>query len=283
MRGPLPLIALLTAFLNPAPLLAGPAVPPLENYGWGLPVQASTYAREIDLGLWIIHIAMVLIFVLWGIFFTYLLVRYRHRAGTAARGGDSHESLMGLMPDFAVMVFEIGLILFYAIPSWSRIKMAVPEGPETVQLEVVAEQFAWNVHYPGADGRFGRRDAKFIHFANPLGLDPDDPAGADDVATANEMHLPVDRPAVLQLTSKDVIHSFFVPEFRIKQDAVPGMKIPVWMQPNRAGVYEIGCAQLCGFGHSLMRGAVVVETAEEFAAWLQTRAPKKPKAETGDW
>lgn len=264
--------------------MTAPLTPPPSNYGWGLPIAASTFAGEIDFGIYLIHAAMILIFVLWGIFFAYLLIRYRAKPGVPAQGGDSHESMMGLMPDFAVMVFEIGLILFYAIPSWSRIKMTVPEGPEVVHLDLIAEQFAWNAHYPGPDGKLGRRDAKLVHFTNPIGLDHGDPAAKDDFVTANELHMPVGAPTVMQLTSKDVIHSFFVPEFRLKQDAVPGMRIPVWVQPTLTGVFEIGCAQLCGFGHALMRGSVVVHSPEDFKAWLAGQAPavkEQPKKE--DW
>ena len=258
------------------------SAPPLSNYGWGLPIQASTYANDIDFGLYLIHGAMFLIFILWGIFFTYLLLKYRQRPGVPAKGGEEHESLIGLLPDVLVMTFEIALIAFYAIPSWSRIKMQVPAEADSSVVEIVAEQFAWNIHYPGPDGKLGRRVPSLVHFTNPIGLDASDPASKDDVVSANELHMPLGKPTLMRLTSKDVIHSFFVPEFRIKQDAMPGMNIPVWVQPTAVGVYEIGCAQLCGFGHSLMRGTVVVETPEAFAAYLAGGAPVK-KEETQNW
>ena len=249
------------------------------NYGWGLPVAASTYAQDIDFGIRVIHWAMFAIFILWGIFFTYLLIRYRHRDGVPAEREHDHSTIKGLMPDIIVMIFELFLIAFYAIPVWSRIKIDVPKPEEANQIDVVAEQFAWNVHYPGKDGKFGRRDPALIHFSNPLGLDRNDPAAQDDVTLANEIHMPLGKKTLIRLSSKDVIHSFFIPEFRIKQDAVPGMVIPVWVEPNRAGTYEITCAQLCGFGHSLMRADVVVETPEQYAAWLKgLAAPKAEKA-----
>lgn len=248
----------------------------MNSYGWGLPVAASSYARTIDFGLWLIHAAMLLIFVLWGIFFAYLLVKYRRRKGVPAQREEQHGELASLLPDVVVMVFEIGLIVFYAIPVWSRIKMSLPASGNAVTIAVVAEQFGWNVHYPGPDGKFGARRLALVHFNNPLGLDAGDPAAADDVVLGNELHLPLDRPALLKLTSKDVIHSFFVPEFRLKQDAVPGMEIPMWVQPTRAGRYEIACAQLCGFGHSLMRGDVIVESGAEFQAWYASRRAAAP-------
>jgi len=270
-------------FSLPSVALAQTLTPPIDNYGWWLPVQASTYAPDIDFGIYLIHAAMLLIFVLWGIFFVFLLIRYRHREGLPAT---RHETgvFVALLPDLAVMTFEILLIIYYAVPSWSRIKIQSPDPSQSNLVEVVAEQFAWNIHYPGLDGKFGRRDPGLVHFTNPLGLDPGDPAGQDDVFSANELHLPLGKPTLIYLTSKDVIHSFFVPEFRIKQDAVPGMRLPVWVEPNRPGVYEIACAQLCGFGHSLMKGSVIVQGAGEFEAWLQARkAVVKKEEKKEEW
>ena len=163
------------------------------QYGWGLPVAASTYAHDIDFGIRIIHYAMFAIFILWGIFFTYLLVRYRRREGVPAERENEagHNPIQSLMPDIVVMLFEIGLIAFYAIPVWSRIKQNFPNPGEANQINVIAEQFAWNVQYPGADGKFGKRDVSLVHFSNPIGLDKTDPAAADDVVLANEIHLPL--------------------------------------------------------------------------------------------
>lgn len=242
-----------------------------SKFNWGLPAAASSYAGQIDLGIGIIHWAMLLIFILWGVFFTYLLIRYRRREGVAAQRESEH-GLWGLAPDVVVMLFEIGLIAFYAVPVWSRIKMTFPREESAVRVDVIAEQFAWNVHYPGADGKFGRRDVEFVTFGNPIGLDREDPAAADDVVVANELRLPLGKPALINLSSKDVVHSFFVPEFRIKQDAVPGMVIPVWIEPTLAGTYDLSCAQLCGFAHSLMRGDAIVESPEKFEQWLKGRA-----------
>jgi cytochrome c oxidase subunit 2 len=277
-----------------------------SNYGWGLPIAASTYASKIDFGIYMIHVAMILIFVLWGIFFTYLLIKYRKRPGVPAVREDHPEppveiaavdaaatlpiatmlsqnmdELKSLTPDFIVLGFEIALIVFYALPSWNAIKIAMPDPKDAVVIHVVAEQFAWDIHYPGADGKFGRRKAELVHFNNPLGLDKTDPDAADDVVVGNELHLPLGKKVLIELTSKDVIHDFFVPEFRIKQDALPGTAIPVWIEPNRAGKYELACAQLCGFGHSLMRADVYVDTPEDYQKWLASRvaatpAPAKP-------
>ena len=137
-------------------------------------------------------------------------------------------------------------------------------------VRIVAEQFAWNVHYPGADGQFGRTDPALIDPANPLGLDRRAPYAADDVVKVNQVAVPINRPVVVQLSAKDMIHSFGVPAMRVKQDAIPGMMIPVWFTPTVRGDFDIACSQLCGLGHYRMRGVVKVMTSDEFQAWLAT-------------
>ncbi|MHB2025251.1 MAG: cytochrome c oxidase subunit II [Elusimicrobiota bacterium] len=242
----------------------------IGHYGWGLPIEASSYARSIDGGLLVIHAAMLVIFVLWGIFFAYLLVRYRKKEGVAARRDEGH-GLGSLIPDLVVVIFEIVLILFYAIPVWSRIKVDIPPSKDVNTVDIVAQQFAWNVRYPGPDGKFGRTDPKLISFSNPIGLDRTDSAAKDDIIAANEIHLPVGKPTRFNLTSLDVIHDFAIAEFRVKQDIVPGMRIPIWVTPTKIGTYELSCAQLCGFGHSLMRADVIVQSPADYQAWLKSQ------------
>ena len=246
-----------------------------SNYSWGLPVAASTIAKDIDFGIYLIHAAMIFIFVAWGIFFTYLLLRYRRREGVRAKVGHDN-ALMSLLPDFAVLVFEIGLIAFYAIPKWSHIKMSMPDPASAHQVHIIAEQFAWDVQYPGKDRKFGKKDPALVNSSNPMGIDNADSAAADDVVTVNELHLPLGKPTLVTLTSKDVIHSFFVPEFRIKQDATPGMAIPVWFEPTMTGKFELACAQLCGVGHATMRADVIVHTPEDYEKWLKGNAAAAP-------
>jgi cytochrome c oxidase subunit 2 len=273
----------------------------MGKYGWSLPVAASSYAGSIDFGIWLIHAAMLGIFALWGAFFIYLLVKFRARPGHAAVREDHDDTparisvpdsiskfpfaqmlyknkgeLKSLIPDMVIMSFEVALIVFYAIPVWSSIKSRVPDVKDPVVVEIVGEQFGWSVHYAGPDGKLGPRKMELVHFSNPIGLDRADPASADDVVMGNELRLPVNRTVLIDLLSKDVIHSFFIPEFRIKQDAVPGLKIPMWITPNKTGKFEISCAQLCGFAHSLMRGDVYVQTQEEFDAWYQSRLATIP-------
>ena len=183
--------------------------------------------------------------------------------------------------EVGVAVAEAVLLIGLSIPLWADRVDRLPPPQESTVVRVVGEQFAWNVHYPGPDGVFGRTDIELLDLqSNPLGLDREDPAAKDDVVTLNQLHLPVDTPALIQLTSKDVIHCFALQEMRVKQDAIPGMTIPVWFVPtvttdemrektgNPEFGYEIACAQLCGLGHYRMRGYMTIHTQEDFQAWM---------------
>jgi cytochrome c oxidase subunit 2 len=189
--------------------------------------------------------------------------------------------------EIGVAVVEAILLFGFAIPLWAARVDRMPSESEALVVRVTAEQFAWNVHYAGPDRVFGRTDIKLLDAQeNPLGLDRSDPAAADDVTTLNQLYLPVNKPIILRLRSKDMIHSFGVPEFRVKQDAIPGLTIPIWFVPNvttaemrtRTGnaefQYEIACAQLCGLGHYRMRGYVTVQSAEEFDKWMKDEVEK---------
>lgn len=248
--------------------------PNLSNYGWGLPIAASSYAHRIDWALNFIHLVMIVIFVLWGLYMAYCLIRYRHKAGITA--DREHLSLLtSYIPDGLILVFDIWLIFIIGIPLWAHIREELPKPENALVVNVVAEQFAWNIHYPGPDNKFGMRDPTLISAANPLGLDETDSNSKDDITTINELTIPVGKPVLVNLSSKDVIHSFFVPEFRTKLDVVPGMKNSMWFQAIITGKFEIGCAQLCGLGHYRMRGDVIVKTAEDFDAWLKQKQKEK--------
>ena len=239
-----------------------------SNYGWGLPIQASTYAAKIDHSLMILHAAMFLIFGLWAVYMVYCLIRYR-RAKNPQADYSFKDALAAYTPDVLILVFEIWLIFLVGVPIWAHIKEDLPKAENATEIRVVAEQFAWTVHYPGADGKFGKAEAELVNADNPLGLDPNDPDGKDDIVSVNTLVIPLGRPVLIHLSSKDVIHSFFIPEFRIKQDAVPGMKINVWVEPAMTGLFELSCAQLCGTGHYRMRADVIVKTQADYEAWLQ--------------
>ena len=247
----------------------------------GLPALASAHGGQIDNLIGWIHIFMLLLFVGWGGFFIYALVRFRRSRNPVANyaGVKSHRSTY---LEIAVAVVEAVLLFGFAVPMWAARVDNRPPDHEALIVQVTGEQFAWNVHYPGPDRVFGRTDVKLLDLqSNPLGLDRTDPAAKDDVTTLNQLYLPVNQPVVVKLRSKDVIHSFGVPEFRVKQDAIPGFTIPMWFIPtvttadmrtqtgNPEFQYEIACAQLCGIGHARMRGFVTVQTADEFQKWLQ--------------
>jgi cytochrome c oxidase subunit 2 len=246
----------------------------------GLPPLASAHGGPIDNLIGLIHIFMAVLFVGWGAFLVFVLVRFRQSRNPVAdyKGVTSHRSTY---LEIGVAVVEAVLLIGFAIPLWAARVGDIPPANEALTVQVTGEQFAWNFHYPGPDGVFGRTDVKLLDLqSNPLGLDREDPAAKDDVTTVNQLYLPVNRPVIVRLRSKDVIHSFGVPEFRVKQDAVPGLTIPIWFIPNvttaemrtRTGnpefQYEIACAQLCGLGHARMRGLVTVQSAEEYQKWF---------------
>lgn len=198
----------------------------------GMPVKASAHAAEIDQMTAVMHWIMLILFVGWSVFFVYVLIRFRRSRNSQAdyAGVRSHFSSY---VEGAVAIVEAVLIIGFAVPLWAkRVNAFPPEGEATV-VRVVAEQFAWNAHYPGADGIFGRTDVKLVSADNPLGLDREDPAAKDDITTINQLNLPINKPVIIYLSSKDVIHSFGVTYLRVKQDAIPGERIPLWFTPTK--------------------------------------------------
>ena len=196
----------------------------------GLPIDASAHGPKIDHMIGVVHWLMFILFVGWGLFFLYTLFRFRKSRQPKAdyTGVKSHASSY---LEVAVAIFEGILLIGFAIPLWSTVVNAFPAENDATVVRIVAEQFAWNIHYPGPDGVFGRTDINLITAENPLGLDRSDPAAKDDITTINQLNLPVNKPAIIHLTTKDVIHSLNLPLFRVKQDAIPGQSIPVWFQP----------------------------------------------------
>ena len=241
---------------------------PILNW-LGLPVAASAHAGEVDRIMTLVHWLMLVLFVGWGIFFVYVLLRFRSGAHPKA----NYRGVRGSWSNWVeggVLVAEIVLLAFFSIPFWTRnVDAAPPPENQATVVRVVAEQFAWHVHYPGADGVFGRTDIRLVNPDNPLGLDRDEAAGKDDLVVNGRLNLPVDRPVIVYLSSKDVIHSFALPQMRVKQDAIPGIVQPVWFTPTRTGQWDIACSQLCGLGHYRMKGVYQIQTAEEYQAWLK--------------
>ena len=232
------------------------------------PVEASAHAAQIDQMTILVHWLMAILFVGWGTFFIYTLIRFRKGANPKANY-DGAKSHMASYIEWAVAVIELVLIVTFAIPAWAARADAFPQENQATVVRVVAEQFAWNVHYPGADGQFGRVDPKLMGSDNPLGLDRTDPAAKDDITTINQLVLPVGKPVIVHLTTKDMIHSFSLIQMRVKQDAIPGQSIPVWFTPIVTGDWEINCSQLCGLGHFRMRGAYSIKSQADFDVWMQ--------------
>lgn len=207
------------------------------TYGRWLPPQLSEHGGKIDQLIDVLHVFMAVLFIAWGIFFMYCLFRFRAKQGHAAR----YEPVKGLISKYAeigVGVFEAFLLLGLSMPVWADYKNKPPAESERLPVRVVAEQFQWNFHYAGKDGKFGSTDNSQITASNPIGLRSDDPAGADDIVSVNEFHLPTGTPIYLRLTSKDVIHSFAIPTMRVKQDVIPGMEIPIWFTAKEGSESE---------------------------------------------
>ncbi|MEX0601412.1 MAG: cytochrome c oxidase subunit II [Rhodothermales bacterium] len=240
----------------------------------GMPEAASAHSAQVDALMGLVHWLMIILFVIWAPFFLYTLYRFRASKNPKADYFGVHSHL-STYQEVGVVVAELVLLFGFAVPTWAALRAEAnyPTEEESTVVHVIGEQFAWNVHYPGPDGEFGERDIELIDLqTNPIGLRPDDPAGADDIVTVNELHVPVDRPVIVHLTSKDVIHSFSLAEMRVKQDAIPGLSIPLYFTPTSTGDWEISCAQLCGVGHYRMRGYFTVHSEADFQAWLDEQS-----------
>ncbi|MBK5294653.1 MAG: hypothetical protein JJE04_23600 [Acidobacteriia bacterium] len=172
-----------------------------------------------------------------------------------------------LIPMIVMALVAEGGVLVLGLPVWAKIYGPPPA--DSIVVEVTGEQFAWNIRYPGADGKFGKQEAKLLSLDNPLGLDSKDPDGKDDIIGLNSIHVPIHKPIKIRLKSKDVLHSFYLPHLRVKQDAVPGMTIEFWFVPTKKGNFELPCAELCGLGHYEMGGMLIVQSEEEFTKWLE--------------
>jgi cytochrome c oxidase subunit 2 len=215
---------------------------------WMLPPGASTFTGDIDPIYYTILVITGIAFVVVEVVLIWFLIKYRGRPGRKAlyyHGNNRAEIIWTSVT--ALVVVILGLM---SAPKWDKIKGHSSIPADALPYGVHAKQFEWIVTYPGADGKVGT---------------------ADDFTVRSQLHVPVGRPIVATLTSEDAIHSFFVPAFRIKQDAVPGMEIKVWFQPTKPGEYELGCAELCGLGHYRMRAVVTVHTQEDYDRWLRER------------
>ena len=217
-----------------------------------LPEDVSSYGHEIDSLFYLISYITAVTFILVTVLMVLFLIMYRDKGGrraTYSHGNTALEIIWTIIPAAILIV-----LAFMSVSSWAKVKRHVPD--TDFELGIAAKQFNWEVSYPGPDGK--------------LGTD-------DDIKFDNDLHVPVNKPIRLQLTSKDVIHSFFIPNMRFKQDAVPGRQITAWFDAIKPGKYEIPCAELCGFGHSGMKGWVFVHTPEDYKKWADENLAPKPQ------
>jgi cytochrome c oxidase subunit 2 len=238
----------------------------------GLPVLASKHGADVDKLIVYVHYLMGALFIGWIIYFIYALLRFNSKANPKADyvGIKGHASNY---IELVVAVIEGILLLGFAVPLWAGAVDKFPTDAEhPVKIKIIAQQFAWNVFYPGPDGEFGRTDYSLVSQDNQWGQDKADPKGKDDFMKLNEVHVVVDKPVIITLTSKDVIHSFKLIAMRVTQDAIPGLRIPLHFTPTQVGTYQINYAQLCGNGHSTMaNGRLIVQTQEDFDKWVASQ------------
>lgn len=230
---------------------------------WWLTPIASNWGMidgTIDLTVWVTG----LVFVAVNLFLAYAIIRYRHKENSRA----AYEPENKKLEIWLTALTTIGIVVLLApgLVVWAKF-VTVPE--DAMEFEVVGQQWEWSYRFPGEDGVFGATAARFFSADNPFGLDPDDPAGQDDILVAsNEVRLPVNVPLKVLNRSKDVLHNFAVPQFRVKMDMVPGMVTTYWLTATRTGTFDVLCMELCGISHFAMRGRVVVVEESDFNQWL---------------
>jgi len=237
----------------------------------GMPELASSNGRAIDDLIVYVHWLMAALLVGWSLYFFYALWRFNAKRSPKAdyEGSRSH---IPKYTEIGVVVVEAILLLVVAKPLWAKNVEQFPEPKDATVVQIMAQQFAWNARYPGRDGQFGRQDMKLISDNNVFGVDTNDVAGKDDFQVLNVIHVPVNKPVLIYLSSKDVIHSLKLVAMRITQDAIPGLRIPCTFTPTKIGSYQIECAQLCGNGHAAMAGGfIVVDSQADYDKWLATK------------
>ena len=212
----------------------------------------STYSGDIDRLVWLVTILVGFWFFAAEFMFFWLMFRFRRREGVPAQyvtGKEKHLKKWINWPHTLILLCDV-VIIYAAISVWVKVKQTLPPAQETVR--VMSQQWTWSFQQPGPDGRL------------------DTP---DDIFTADTLHVPVDKTVQFQLESRDVLHSFFVPVFRLKQDAVPGRVITGWFRATRTGVHDIQCTQICGIAHGIMSGEISIETDAQHAAWMSAHSP----------
>jgi len=238
----------------------------------GMPELASSNGEAVDALIVYVHWLMLVLFIGWVAYFIYAVYRFSSKRSPKA----DYHGLKSSVPsyvEYAIIGIEAFLLIVLAFPMWAKSVQNFPALADSTVIQVVAQQYAWNARYAGPDGVFGRQDMKFVASDNVFGVDPTDTHGKDDIQILNEIHVPVNKPVIIYLSSKDVIHSLKLIAMRVTQDAIPGLRIPMTFTPNKIGKYQIECAQLCGGGHASMSGGfVVVQSQADFEKWLASKS-----------
>jgi cytochrome c oxidase subunit II len=229
---------------------------------WFTPLASNWYYIDFTVGLtfWLTGVVFVAV-----VFFTaYCVYRFRHQEGVRAHYEPENKKLELWLT--IVTALGVAALLAPGLVVWGQY-VEVPS--DATEFEAVGQQWQWTFRLPGKDGALGSSDARFITAENPFGLNPHDPKGQDDVIIQDpELHLPIGKPVKVVLRALDVVHDFYIPEIRAKMDLVPGMVTYFWFTPTKIGTFEILCAGLCGVGHPMMRGKLVVDSEHDYQAWL---------------
>jgi cytochrome c oxidase subunit 2 len=229
---------------------------------WFTPIASNwtTMDQTVNITFWVTGI----VFVAVNLFMAYAVIRYRHRKGHHAHYEPENKKLEWWLTISTTL--GVAAMLAPGLFVWAKF-VEVPK--DAAIIEVMGQQWHWSYRFPGADGVLGATDSRLVRTENPFGMNPDDPHGRDDVLVSNpELHLPIDQPVKVLLRSKDVLHDFTVPQFRVKMDLVPGMVTYLWFTPTKTGEYDILCEELCGIAHYAMRGRVTVDDESTFKTWL---------------
>lgn len=230
---------------------------------WFTPIASNWQAIDltIDITFWVTGA----VFIAVNLFMAYAVVRYRNRGPDSERAQYEPENTKLEIWLTGLTAIGVAAMLAPGLWVWNDF-VNVPE--DAWEFEVIGEQWRWTFRLPGDDGKLGSSSSALVNIDNPLGVDPADPNGQDDlIVMSNVMHLPIDKPVKMLLRSKDVLHDFAVAEFRVKMDLVPGLVTYLWLTPTRTGTFDILCEELCGLGHFAMRGRVVVDTQEDYDTW----------------
>ena len=235
----------------------------------GIPDNYSEHGGQVDQMIDVVHYFMIALGAGWTVFFLITLYLFHNKRNKKAsyHGVQNHISSH---LEIGVVIIEAVLLLGFALPLWRERSDSFDrvQAEDPVRARVIGYQFAWNYHYPGLDGKFGRIDRRLIQNVGDPCIDPNDPNGWDDF-TSSVLKLPVDRPAILAVTSTDVIHNYAIIPMRIQQDAMPGKDTPMWFKPIKKMESYVVCAQLCGEGHANMSGVMEIIPQKAYDKWSE--------------